>query len=341
MGLIHQIVLSHIPPRHRVNLRGWLTFNAPCCEHRGHSPDKRKRGNLMLSSDGTIAYNCYNCGFKTKFDGVDLSRHFESLLFWMKVPSEDIKRVKLELLSNKLDGTDATRSDDNPNFFGSFKEIELPAHSFKLEDVTEWDDIPESYLDVISYLDTRGPAVADNYGYYWCSSHKNDMERRLIIPFYHNGKVVGWTARYAGNPPKGVPRYFNSELQPGYLFNNAALEKPGRKYALLLEGPFDAISVDGVSALGSELSQEQLMWLKRTDKEIIVVPDRQRKNQGLIDAALVHGWSVSFPEWEDDIKDAADASARYGRLYTVRSIINNKTNSELQINVKRQMFRGS
>ena len=37
--------------------------------------------------------------------------------------------------------------------------------------------------------------------------------------------------------------------------------------------------------------------------------------------AIKHGWSVSFPPWEEDIKDASDAVVRYGRLFTVKSIL--------------------
>ena len=339
MALIHQLVLNHIPPRHRQSSKGWIVFDAVCCHHRGHDADKRKRGNLMMSQDEVIGYNCYNCGFKTKFDGYDLSKNFEQLMHWLNIPYESIKLVKLDLLNNKLNGTQPDRPDNSIIFNKRFNELALPPGAVPLECVAEWDDIPEEYLHVVEYLGTRGAAVADNHPYHWSPSAKNSMHHRLIIPFYHRDVIVGWTARYAGTPPAGVPRYYNSELQPGYLFNVAALDNYDRKYALLLEGPLDAIAVDGVGALGSELSPEQLLWLRHCDKEIIVVPDRQRKNQGLIDIALEHGWSVSFPEWEDDVKDAAQASSRYGRIYTIRSILDNKTNSPLQIGVKRQMFK--
>ena len=34
-----------------------------------------------------------------------------------------------------------------------------------------------------------------------------------------------------------------------------------------------------------------------------------------VNVAVRRGWAVSFPEWEDDIKDASDAPMRYGRLF--------------------------
>lgn len=340
MALVHDLVLNNIPAKRRQSPRGWVIFNSVCCHHRGHNVDKRHRGNLLMSQDGVIGYNCYNCGFKTRFNGIELTKNFEFFLHWLGVSNDDIQKAKLELLKNKLDGVEPSLLASVINFSKNFKETPLPKGAVSIESVTEWDEIPKEYLSVIEYLQTRGAAIADNYDYYWSPSSKHDMNKRIIIPFYFDNQIVGWTARYAGSPPAGTPRYYNSELQPGYLFNNEVMEKYNRKYVLLVEGPFDAVAVDGVAVLGSELSQEQLSWLLQCDKEIVVVPDRQKKNQGLIDAALDNKWYVSFPEWEDNIKDCADASANYGRIYTLRSILESKTNSALQINIKRQMFKG-
>ena len=93
---------------------------------------------------------------------------------------------------------------------------------------------------------------------------------------------------------------------------------------------------------GKIISEEQLeiALLNSVDIEKIVVPDRQRQNQNLIDTALEQHWSVAFPDWKSSIKDAAEASTIYGKLYTIYSIINSRTNSELQINFKRKLLKG-
>lgn len=339
MALVHQFIAEHLPVKRKQTPRGWIVFNSPCCEHFGHKPDKRSRGNLLMLPDGTVGFNCYNCGFKTRFNGQHLSDNFESLLHWLHIPQENVNQVKLEILKNQLDGIDKPNEYTAPTVFRNFKEIALPANALPIQSVLLWDDIPTEFATVIEYLYSRGNSIAEAYDYHWSPDTKHDMHHRIIIPFYYKGNVVGWTGRYAGTAPPGTPRYWNSEVPQGYLFNCDALEKPNRKYAVLTEGPFDAIALDGVGALGSELSREQLAWLNESGKEIIVAPDRQRKNQGLIDAALEHGWSVAFPEWEDDVKDAADAAKRYGRLYTLRSVIESRTDSKLQIGIKRKMFR--
>jgi len=297
------------------------------------------RGNMLILPDGHIAYNCYNCGFKTVFDNVNISRNFENLMNWMGIPNEDIRKVKLEALQNKLAGVTALPSHEDLDFLRDFKEVQLPEGARPVEAIMEDDEIAPQFATAIEYLFSRGDAVAQGWDYHWSSSTKWNLDQRIIIPFYYRDKIVGWTARYAGTPPSGTPRYYNSDLQTGYLFNCDAITKGNRKYIILVEGPFDAIAIDGVAALGSKLSRQQLSWLNSTDREIIVLPDRQKNNQGLIDIALEQGWSVSFPDWEDDVKDAADASCRYGKLLTLRTIIDSKTNSALQIGTKRKMYR--
>jgi hypothetical protein len=297
------------------------------------------RGNMLILPDGHIAYNCYNCGFKTVFDNINISRNFENLMNWMGIPNEDIRKVKLEALQNKLAGVTALPSHEDLDFLRDFKEVQLPEGARPVEAIMEDDEIAPQFATAIEYLFSRGDAVAQGWDYHWSSSTKWNLDQRIIIPFYYRDKIVGWTARYAGTPPSGTPRYYNSDLQTGYLFNCDAITKGNRKYIILVEGPFDAIAIDGVAALGSKLSRQQLSWLNSTDREIIVLPDRQKNNQGLIDIALEQGWSVSFPDWEDDVKDAADASCRYGKLLTLRTIIDSKTNSALQIGTKRKMYR--
>jgi hypothetical protein len=284
--------------------------------------------------------NCYNCGFKTSYRGGDLSHNFENWLRYLGVPSNKIQEAKLEILSKKLSG-EIEESITHDNFrVENFPEIELPKYCKSLETWLGFEDISDELISCVEYLTSRGRAIAGGWQYHWTPSSKWDLNKRVIIPFYHNDKIVGWTGRYAGIAPKDVPRYFNSDVPTGYLFNNRVMSLPRRNFVLIAEGPFDAIAIDGISPLGSTMNKQQISWLNSTDKEKIVIPDRQLTNQDLIDTALEQGWSVSFPDWETGIKDAADASKMYGRLYTLASIIKSRTSSRLQIGMKRKMMRG-
>lgn len=333
--LVYQLVQDYLPMSRKKSAKGWWQFNAICCHHRGHSQDTRGRGNLLLSTDGSIIYNCYNCGFKTGYKGNDISDPFKSFLTYLNVPEEKINSAKLEILDKRIKGELSPTTNINWIKPDTFSEIVLPENAQPIENVVD-----SKILPVIKYLGSRGNAITTGYQYYWSTSSKWNLNKRLIIPFLYQNKIVGWTARYAGIPPKDIPRYFTSDVSNGYIFNCDVLSSKTRKYILICEGPFDAIAINGVGALGSKLNQSQIAWLNSIDVEKIVVPDRQRKNQNLIDTAIEENWSVSFPDWEVSIKDAAEASTIYGKLYTIYSIIHSRTNSELQIDFKRKLFKG-
>ena len=339
MSLIHELIMQHLPVQRRVTPKGWVIHNAVCCSHRGHKADTRMRGNLRLSEDGQLGIHCFNCGFKTRFNGTRLSSSFEQYLDWLGVPRSSVQSLKMEILQKELDGQ-LSSPESVKISFQKFPTVEMPEGARPIESLLSESEFDLDFLKVVEYIESRGEDIAAGYDYYWSPNKKHLLNNRVLIPFYSHNQIVGWTARYAGTPPSGVPRYFNSSVPDGYLFNNDVLDIPGRKFAILVEGGFDAIATQGVAALGSTLSEQQIYQLVARDQEIIVLPDRQRKNQELIDTALMFGWSVSFPEWEDDVKDAAEACRRYGQLYTITSVIQSRTKNDVEIGIKRQMFRG-
>lgn len=341
MSLACDILLQNLPAKRKITPKGWIIFNSPCCVNRGHRPDTRMRGNLKISEDGTIGGNCYNCGFKFRFDGYVLSTPFEQFLSWIGTDRNQIQAIKMELLKKNIDGENVQSPSMSAHSWGHrWATVELPQGSRPIESILEDDELDENFIGVVEYLQSRGSAIAGGYDYFWCNSSKHDLNKRLIIPFYHQNKIVGYTARYAGSPPTGTPKYWNSDIPTGFLFNNDVSDLVNRKYMVIVEGPFDAIAMQGVGAMGSTLSADQVHWLSMQSAHKVVLPDRQRKNQELIDAALLFGWSVSFPEWEDDVKDAADACKKYGQVYTITSVLAAQTTDPVMIGIKRKMFKG-
>jgi len=163
-----------------------------------------------------------------------------------------------------------------------------------------------------------------------------DMRHRLIIPFYWKGQLIGWHARTSKNQKHF--RYVG-DTPRDYLFNCDVMELYERKYILLVEGVLDAVALDGVATFGNSLSDEQIRWINVIGKEVILLPDHDEAGQGLIDVAVKNKWSVSFPWklWDEDIKDGADAVKRYGRLWTLKTIIDAKANGKTKIETLRQM----
>jgi len=105
---------------------------------------------------------------------------------------------------------------------------------------------------------------------------------------------------------------------------------------IVVEGPFDAMAIDGVAILGNEISEEQVDIIDSLKREVIVVPDWDKPGQSMIDAALEYGWSVSFPVWREEYKDVAGAVEKLGRLFVLKSILAAKQSNGLKIELLRK-----
>ena len=168
----------------------------------------------------------------------------------------------------------------------------------------------------------------DDTDYYW--TPELAYRDRLIIPFYYEKRIVGWTARTV-NPDK-KPRYL-TEAQPGFVYGLDE-QRPNKVFCILVEGQVDAIHVDGCAIGGSEINEQQALLLNRLQKQIIVVPDRDKSGSKLVEQAIDYGWSVSLPEWSQEIIDVGDAVSKYGRLYALHSIVSASEDSALKIRLR-------
>ena len=321
MNLIIDTIQTYLPPKHKRTPSGWISFNAPCCS------DQRQRGGLIFNQGDAISYHCFNCGFKASWQpGRQLSQKMNKLLRWFNVPDSTINQLRLEAL--KLD---ESNSAEVRSIIPKFDERALPIDALSFvewaENIAQSDfAVPKQFQKCIQYLIDRN-IDPKSYTFYW--TPKIGFSNRIIIPFLYNDKIVGWTARTVGD---ATPKYL-SEQQPGFVFN-LDRQKDDRKYTIVCEGPFDALSIDGCALLGSEVKESQNWLLKQLGKEIILVPDRDHEGPKTVEQALEYGWSVSMPDWPEGIKDINDAVRVYGRLYTLYIIIKNKESNGLKIQLK-------
>jgi DNA primase len=192
-------------------------------------------------------------------------------------------------------------------------------------------NIPKPLFPVLEYMANRNLCI-DDYPFHW--TPKTGFNDRLIIPYYYENRLVGYTARRIGSNKN--PRYF-SEQQPNFVFN---LDRQSyeRTFVIVCEGPIDAISIDGCAILGSQIKDKQDWLLKRLNKEIILVPDRDHEGPATVEQAIEYGWSVSMPEWPVGIKDVNDAVIKLGRLTTLWLIINAKQSYALKIQLRAKQF---
>ena len=329
--LVQNTLFAHIPAKRKTTPSGWTSFNAPCCHHNGTSQDKRQRGGLISNADGSVSYHCFNCGFKASWQrGRRLSRKMRSLLEWLGASDDSINQLALNVLQFNEESGFIQPLVELPKF----KDIALPQGA---KPIPEYDS-NGLISKVLDYMKERQLNVED-YNFHW--SPELGYRDRLIIPFYYTDpgsntkRLVGWTARRI---TKGNPKYL-TDVQPGYVFNLDAQDYR-RIFVILVEGPIDAIGIDSCALMGSEVRDQQALLLNSLNKQVILVPDRDENGQNLTDKAMELGWSVSMPEWENDVKDVNEAIKKYGRMFTLHTIVAFAEESELKIKLRCKKWFG-
>jgi len=334
MNLIQNTILTALPANKKKTPSGWISFNAPCCVHNGETQDKKKRGGIMTSADGTLSYHCFNCGYKASYIlGRRLTQKMRTLMSYIGVPDDTIRKLAIEAMRHEEADTKYEKKK-----FVTIKKKELPKDTLRLETwlekYTTLTTVQKNNIDsLLNYLTSRGIG-ADWYDFMYSTNTFWDVNKRLLIPFYWKGDTVGFTGRMFEQSQK--VKYY-TDVQPGYVFNMDAQDWT-RKFVIVTEGPFDAITISGVSILGSEINDIQREMIDSLNRQVIVVPDRDAPGEKLINQAIEFGWSVAFPEWDDHVGDVADAVSKYGRLFTIQSILKSTESNRLKIDLKRKMY---
>jgi hypothetical protein len=331
MGLITDTLLTYLPGKRKTTPSGWISFNAPCCD------DKRQRGGFIINDGDGMSYHCFNCGFKCSWQpGRTLSKNLRKFMRDLNMPDDTISKLSLEALRSSEDPERQTIQSIIPKF----DKRALPLDAILIEEALPKGDeaCDPKLLLILKYLSNRKLYLED-YPFYW--TPRIGFNNRVIIPFFYKNEVVGYTARAIGDV---TPRYI-SEQQPGYVFN-LDNQHDDRKFAIVVEGPVDAISIDGCALMGSEIKDSQNWLLKQLGRELILVPDRDHEGPKLVEQAIELGYSVSMPEWPHDpswdkpIKDVNDAVVKLGRLATLHLILQAKESYPLKIQLRaKKWFR--
>lgn len=319
---IQNSVLQLLPARRRQSANGWLSFNAPCCHHRGHKPDSRGRGGIITNSDGSISYHCFNCQFKTGYKpGQYLGYKFRRLLTWLGADENTINRLVLEAVRSR---EYAGISEPEPETVAiEFRARSLPDPVMLIDtDTTALEYCQQRHIDLNKY-----PLLVTN-------RTEHNLNRRVIIPFTWNNQLIGYTARTWDLAVR--PKY-HSQYESNYVFNVDQQPRDG-EFVIVCEGPFDAMSIDGVAVLSNDCSEIQADIIDTLNREVILVPDRDRAGQQLVKRALEFGWSVSFPIWAETCKDINEAVVRYGKLFVLKSILLARETSRLKIELLRKRW---
>jgi len=327
MAAVSDILITYLPSKRKQTPSGWISFHAPCCHHNGHTADTRSRGGLIANADGGVSYHCFNCGFKASWQpGRNISYKLRKLLRWIGVPDDAINKLALDIMRENEGVEIASRT----TVFPTFTPIPLPEDAVPIKNIIEFN---KHSVAVLEYINQRNLEL-DDLDYHWSPSVA--YRDRLIIPFYYNNQIVGWTAR-AIRPDK-KPKYL-SEIKPGFVYG-LDYQTADRQFVIVCEGQIDAIHIRGCALGGSEISEQQAMLLNSLNKNIIVVPDRDKAGSKLVDQAIEQNWSVSLPNWPTNMNDISDCVDKYGRLYTLYSIVKSAESSALKIKLGAKKWFG-
>jgi hypothetical protein len=348
---IQQSVLQLLPARRKTGQNGWISFSAPCCIHNGETADTRGRGGIKTNA-GQISFHCFNCGFKASFiPGRHLTFKFRKLLAWLGADDLTIRRLVIDAV--RLKELVAPEETKEPEQEIAYEARALPEHARSVSELAnfysigDYNNVPAELLATIEYVHRRDIDL-NKYEFYWTPEEAYNLHRRVIVPFRYRGQVAGYTSRAIADSIK--PKYWSSH--PADFVFNLDMQKPDWKFVIVCEGPFDAMSIDGVALNGSEISDQQVDLIDQLQREVIVVPDfdinvnentkkRTWAGQKIIDRAIEAGWTVSFPVWAETCKDINEAVVKYGKLFVIKSILASKETSRLKIELKKKKLYNS
>ena len=329
---VQDYTLTLLPPKRKRSQSGWLSFNAVCCSHNGESVDTRGRAGVIANPDGGISYSCFNCKFKASYTpGRPLGFKFRKLLRWLGADQNEVQRLVFEALRVKeLIQPEQVKEPEEKIEFAPRK---LPAEAKSFWALAEFykladnNNLPTQFIDAVNYVVKERGLNTQRYDFYWTPEVEHKLSYRVIIPFKYKGTIVGHTARALVDGIK--PKYYSDH--PADFVFNLDQQKQESKFVIVCEGPIDAMTIDGVSVQGGQISEQQADLIEELGKQVIVVPDWDSAGKAMIDQAIEYGWNVSFPVWRETCKDINSAAQKYGKLFVLKAILDSAESNPLKI----------
>lgn len=332
-----EIIRHHVYLPQRANSSGWFSLKCKVCNDHGR---KGPRAGFRFEDGGnTVGYHCFNCGHAATFnlnDGKLPSRKFRQLLTAYDIPADQFKIWGLAGMSNgKI--TNET--------YQARKEMKSrePTVIAPMKVFYPLTDDPDNDMAQVAIMTLADRGIDwQSQPFYLSTTNGTETDRwygRLIIPVYKQKQLIFYSGRdLTGTFPR---KYINASVERQaamYGYDNI-LDRTRTDPIFIFEGWFDAASVDGVALFGRTITPEQAYWLNSTNRQKIVVPDRNLPGLELAQSGIKHGWSVSTPDW-GTCEDANDAIRQYGKLFVRQSIINSVSSDEFGL-MKAKLYCGT
>jgi DNA primase len=236
------------------------------------------------------------------------------LLKQLNFDEAEVQRLNLELLS-QADLENIKFREPEPAWTPNWPDFDFGFEVRPLENTTK-----------IQYLEDR--QIYDLAIWLETDETYSGMNNRVILPFTYENRIVGFQSRYVGEVPAKLGKYYKKA--PADYVYGLDNQRDSRQYVIVTEGEFDALLTSGLAVGSNNISDRQVQLIEDLNIEPILLPDADPAGRELVNRAADFGWSVSFPEWEG-CKDATDATLKYGRLFTVYSILQAAEHSPTKI----------
>lgn len=324
---IEDTIRKYIPLKGRPSAKGWFSLVCQVCNDHGN---KGPRAGFKFSPDGeAMSYSCFNCKFTTDYHpNKPVSKRLKTLFESYYIPIDEYDKLRFKQLTQ-----------------GSYKPVSLeksetimppamqmPSDFVLLDDVdSPWCEVAKEFLSVVKGIDYK------SHPFRICltPSHPSRAawKNRLIIPVFHNNDLIYYQGRSLGD---ATPKYKNcSQSRDSVLFGFDKVLDRSDEPLFVVEGMFDAMSVGGVAIFENSLTSNQVVWLNRSTRPKIYVPDQFGDGHIGAQQALKQGWSISTPDI-GDCKDINEAVVKYGKLYvmdTLRSSVSSGEDALIKLGV--------
>lgn len=278
--------------------------------------DYKIRGAFKFE-EGQVRYNCFNCGAAgnfTEFSG-RISKNMRNILGSFGLEDTDISTVVNTAFFNKQEDEETKVSLASLSKVSTVTpEIKLPAGAIKLG---ESDQHLDTQIEIAKYLEDRRIDTS-KYEFYFSTEER--FKNRVIIPFFRNNKLIYWQARTID--PNEKKRYDNAPVgRESVMFNMDLLRQRTDSVLFVVEGVFDAMSLDGIALLGSKITEAKLILLSESIRPLTFVIDKDQNGKALGEKLISAGMAITVaPEGANDVNESFK---KYGSIWTVNELMKN------------------
>lgn len=265
LDFVHQFVYENLL-KPSVSADGFnFTARCPVCGDSKKSQSKR-RFHLKYEHNGSIYWNCFNCGQSGTF--IDLYAHMKGispLAAYKELRKFDPKKIRQQL--NKKKRIDLTEK----------KVIEKQNFNWILKDCvgesTETKNLTQRNLQRIlkKFKESRKITFPVFVAY------KGDYKNRIIIPIVEDGQIIYFQGRAINDSI--TPKYLNPKAEKEHIIQNET-KFDKNKFIIVTEGILDGDAIEnnqGTAALGANVPDDLIEKLmKKTSKGVIIAVDNPK-----------------------------------------------------------------